>query len=98
MRMRSRSVAAAPPSLAVTVGGNTGASRSLLNLPGELKVHYSEVVNVAEKLTRLFSRSHSYNVHKHHKTLVLPKKKVRAKKDLRLASPPPPLCEGCVRE
>ncbi|XP_050715946.1 partitioning defective 3 homolog isoform X5 [Eriocheir sinensis] len=74
MRMRSRSVAAAPPSLAVTVGGNTGASRSLLNLPGELKVHYSEVVNVAEKLTRFFSRSHSYNVHKHHKTLALPKK------------------------
>ncbi|XP_063885028.1 partitioning defective 3 homolog isoform X4 [Scylla paramamosain] len=68
MRMRSRSVAAAPPSHAVTVGGS-GASRSLLNLPGELKVHYSEVVNVAEKLTRLFSRSHSYNVHKHHKTL-----------------------------
>lgn len=84
MRMRSRSVAAAPPSLAVTVGGNTGASRSLLNLPGELKVHYSEVVNVAEKLTRLFSRSHSYNVHKYHKTLGQAKKKVRGRTSKRL--------------
>lgn len=76
MRMRSRSVAAALPSHAVSVG-SSGASRSLLNLPGELKVHYSEVVNVAEKLTRLFSRSHSYNVHKHHKTLDRAYKKVR---------------------
>ncbi|KAK3864199.1 hypothetical protein Pcinc_030096 [Petrolisthes cinctipes] len=81
MRSRSRSVAAPPPphhqqknTTSTTTSSSTSTtnnrtSRSLLNLPGELKLHYPEVLSVAEKLTRLFSRSHSYNVYKHHKTL-----------------------------
>ncbi|XP_037789014.1 partitioning defective 3 homolog isoform X15 [Penaeus monodon] len=83
MRMRSRSVAV--PSAAhnnnnhhnlnnnnsshVGSAATTGASRSVLNIPGELKLHYSEVVSVAEKLSRLFSRTHTYHVHRRHKTL-----------------------------
>ncbi|XP_063588431.1 partitioning defective 3 homolog isoform X15 [Penaeus indicus] len=82
MRMRSRSVAV--PSAAhnnnnhhnlnnnnshVSSAATTGASRSVLNIPGELKLHYSEVVSVAEKLSRLFSRTHTYHVHRRHKTL-----------------------------
>lgn len=72
MRMRSRSVAA-PPTHPITASNSTtlgsGGSRSVLNIPSELKLHYSDVVNVAEKLSRLFSRTHTYNVHKRHKTL-----------------------------
>lgn len=53
----------------VSSAATTGASRSVLNIPGELKLHYSEVVSVAEKLSRLFSRTHTYHVHRRHKTL-----------------------------
>ncbi|XP_071534153.1 uncharacterized protein [Panulirus ornatus] len=72
MRMRSRSVAS-PPTHPITASDSatvtSGNARSVLNIPGELKLHYSDVVNVAEKLSRLFSRTHTYNVHKRHKTL-----------------------------
>ncbi|XP_042880235.1 partitioning defective 3 homolog isoform X25 [Penaeus japonicus] len=85
MRMRSRSVAVPSAahnnnnhhnlninnnnSSHVSSAATTGASRSVLNIPGELKLHYSEVVSVAEKLSRLFSRTHTYHVHRRHKTL-----------------------------
>ncbi|KAK8742497.1 hypothetical protein OTU49_001918 [Cherax quadricarinatus] len=84
MRMRSRSVAGPPirssttssTSITSSTSNTTSStatssitSRSVSNLPGELKLHYSDVVNVAEKLARLFSRTHTYNVYKRHKTL-----------------------------
>ncbi|XP_064121399.1 partitioning defective 3 homolog isoform X18 [Macrobrachium nipponense] len=78
MRMRSRSLAGPPSSSCNNNnnnnnkdgnGGSCSSSKSVLNIPGELKLHYSEVVSVAEKLTRLFSRTHTYHVHRRHKTL-----------------------------
>ncbi|XP_068230117.1 partitioning defective 3 homolog isoform X19 [Palaemon carinicauda] len=84
MRMRSRSIAGPPSSSCNNInynnnnnnnkdgsggGGSCSSSKSVLNIPGELKLHYSEVVSVAEKLTRLFSRTHTYHVHRRHKTL-----------------------------
>ncbi|XP_069156544.1 partitioning defective 3 homolog isoform X16 [Procambarus clarkii] len=72
MRMRSRSLAG-PPTQPIRTPTSTASStsntHSVVNIPGELKLHYSDVVNVAEKLARLFSRTHTYNVYKRHKTL-----------------------------
>ncbi|KAG7168127.1 Partitioning defective 3-like [Homarus americanus] len=38
-----------------TTSSSGSSSRSVVNIPGELKLHYSDVVNVAEKLARLSS-------------------------------------------
>jgi len=68
MRLRSRSngMQCPPPGRA---SASQPASSRGFHLSGDFKAHCNDVVSVAERISRLFSRKQIYHVHRNHKSM-----------------------------